>query len=131
MPLPVANFEADKTIIPVGASVTFTDLSLNDPEDWSWLFIGGTPSIVDYYDSSRIPVITYYTPGVYTVQLAVSNKTGLNDIIKTNYITVNPIVQPVSTAPYKKPKINKFKGGGWLVKFSQKFGFIPATSKPK
>ncbi len=81
---PVADFTANLTVIAAGASVSFTDLSTNNPTSWAWTFSGGTPS------SSVVqnPVVTYNTPGIYNVQLIATNGGGSNTMLKTAYITV-------------------------------------------
>lgn len=81
---PVADFSANLTVIAAGASVSFTDLSTNNPTSWAWTFSGGTPS------SSVVqnPVVTYNTPGIYNVQLIAANGGGSNTMLKTSYITV-------------------------------------------
>jgi PKD repeat protein len=43
---PVANFTANRTSVCPGNTVTFTDLSTNNPTSWSWSFPGGTPATV-------------------------------------------------------------------------------------
>lgn len=89
---PVADFSATETTITVGESVSFTDLSSNDPTNWSWIFVGGTPS------SSAIqnPVVTYNTVGVFDVQLMVTNAAGNNTMLKSAYITVLAINPPIA-----------------------------------
>ena len=84
---PVADFEADATGIIEGNPVNFTDLSQNEPTAWEWTFTGGTPSS----STLQNPVITYNTPGVYSVSLKVTNLFGEDILIKTDYITVNPV----------------------------------------
>ncbi|WP_299105747.1 GEVED domain-containing protein [uncultured Tenacibaculum sp.] len=83
---PVANFEADKTIINEGNSVSFTDTSTNQPTTWNWVFEGGTPST----STNQNPSIVYNTPGTYKVTLTAGNLGGNNSIVKENFITVNP-----------------------------------------
>ena len=41
---PVANFYATKTVLPVGGTTQFVDLSLMLPHNGSWTFEGGTPT---------------------------------------------------------------------------------------
>jgi PKD repeat protein len=82
---PTANFSGTPTTLCNGGSVTFTDLSTNNPTSWSWSFPGGTPST----STQQNPVVTYNTPGVYNVSLTVSNQGGNNTMTKNNYITVN------------------------------------------
>ena len=40
--------------------------------------------------TARNPVIVYNIPGIYTVKLVVRNADGIAQLVKTNYITVNP-----------------------------------------
>lgn len=83
---PDADFTADATTITEGGSVTFTDLSTNNPDTWLWTFDGGTPS----GSTEPNPTVTYYTEGTYTVTLTVSNAAGSDTETKTGYIRVNP-----------------------------------------
>ena len=82
---PVAEFEANKTSIRVGDSITFTDLSTNLPDSWYWEFEGGTPST----STEQNPTIKYNTPGIYKVSLVATNSFGSDTITKTNYIIVD------------------------------------------
>jgi len=85
LPAPVVAFQADITVLDAGGTVNFLDLSSNEPDEWSWLFEGGTP------ESSTMenPSVQYMFPGVYDVSLVVSNASGYDYITKENYITVN------------------------------------------
>ncbi|MCK5839157.1 MAG: trypsin-like peptidase domain-containing protein, partial [Bacteroidales bacterium] len=38
---PICDFEADDPSVPLGGNVDFTDLSMGNPENWSWSFPGG------------------------------------------------------------------------------------------
>ncbi len=78
-----ADFEADQTTICSGSSVNFTDLSTG-ATSWSWTFEGGTPST----STDQNPTVTYNTPGVYDVELEVSDGVGTENEIKYAYITV-------------------------------------------
>jgi PKD repeat protein len=81
---PVAEFSANFTVVNAGSSITFTDLSTNNPSLWTWTFSGGSPST----SSIQNPVITYHTPGIFDVQLMATNDGGSNTLLKTAYITV-------------------------------------------
>ncbi|MEE4256564.1 MAG: PKD domain-containing protein [Bacteroidales bacterium] len=85
---PFADFEADLTSIVTGGSVTFTDISANNPTNWSWKFFGGDPGAFNGQDP---PPITYDNPGSYNVKLTVSNELGSNFIIKEDYIVVGDV----------------------------------------
>lgn len=88
---PVANFTASSTNLCSGTGVTYTNTSTNNPTAYSWIFTGGTPST----SNQENPVVTYNTPGTYSVSLNVSNASGNNTETKTNYITVNE--NPIAT----------------------------------
>lgn len=91
-PPPTANFSGAPTIICAGASVNFTDLSTGSPTSWNWTFSGGSPltSIL------KNPVVTYNTPGVYSVTLIATNASGSSTFTLTNYITVNVCTSPTA-----------------------------------
>lgn len=81
---PVANFSAP---IQTGCSpltINFQDLSTGNPFSWNWDFGNGQLSTV------RNPTVNYSTPGTYTVRLVVRNSAGIDEELKTNYITVAP-----------------------------------------
>ena len=81
---PIAVFTASQTEIFVGESVSFTDLSTNNPTSWSWTFEGGTPAT----STDQNPVITYNSAGIFDVALSVSNAGGTDETIALDYITV-------------------------------------------
>ena len=89
---PTADFSASPTQVCAADSITFTDLSLDEPTSWMWTFPGGTPDT----SASQHPIVVYNTPGTYDVKLVVSNIAGSDSITMTNYITVNPV--PVADA---------------------------------
>jgi len=82
---PVANLSGTPTIVSVGNSVQFTDLSTNDPTSWSWAFTGGTPSS----STAQNPLVTYNTVGTFAVSLTATNGVGSNTKTVAGYITVN------------------------------------------
>ena len=86
---PIADFEANITVIPVGGVVRFTNLSQNGPFDqWAWHFDGGTPANCS---DSVPPVIAYTEVGTYNVELRCRKTNGVQDIeLKENYIRVVP-----------------------------------------
>jgi len=81
---PVANFTASATSGCSPLSVSFTDQSTGSPFSWNWDFGNGQLS------TSKTPSVTYSQPGTYTVRLVVKNSSGVDEEIKTNYITVFP-----------------------------------------
>ncbi|MDR0364847.1 MAG: M6 family metalloprotease domain-containing protein [Bacteroidales bacterium] len=84
---PIANFEADKTIIDVNEEVHFTDLSENYPQYWEWYFEGGTPDMSE----EQNPVVLYDTKGSYSVTLVVSSAYGMDTKVMRDYIIVGDV----------------------------------------
>lgn len=84
---PVANFSADPTSGCAPLTVSFSDLSTNDPTSWQWTFPGGTPSS----SNQQNPVVTYKAYGSYDVILKVSNAYGNNTATFKKYIVVNTV----------------------------------------
>ena len=83
---PVANFTSDRTFSLLGGTVKFNDLSSNFPNEWHWEFEGGEPAI----SNSKNPIITYNTPGSFSVKLVSSNSLGNSDtLFIENYIEVS------------------------------------------
>jgi PKD repeat protein len=91
---PVAGFDASATVICKEQSVSFSDLSVNNPASWSWSFPGGTPSA----STSQNPVITYNSVGTYAVSLTVTNSAGSDSETITGFITVNGLPQVTVSA---------------------------------
>lgn len=83
-----ANFEASKTVICAGSSISFEDLSFDGVTTHDWTFTGGFPQS----SQQSAPVITYNTPGVYDVSLEVGNGTNNVQSTKSQYIVVLPAV---------------------------------------
>lgn len=76
-----ADFMADTVSVSVGGKVQFADMSIGNPEEWEWLFRGGTPS------SSNLqhpPAIVYSQEGTYDVRLIVK-KGELSDTLTRKY----------------------------------------------
>ena len=89
-PLPlIADFTADNLTPGIGEIVNFTDLSTNDPYQWSWVF---TPSTVSYVggtnSGSQNPEVQFELDGYYTVELTATNIDGSHTETKTDYILV-------------------------------------------
>ena len=101
--MPIADFEANITVIPVGGVVRFTNLSQNGPfNQWAWHFEGGTPENVS---DSVPPVIAYNEVGTYNVELRCRKTNGVQDIeLKENYIKVVPQSDERPTANFTSNK---------------------------
>jgi len=79
---PYANFTTNSTSGQSPFTVSFNDLSKNNPISWQWGFgDGGT-------NTTSNPTHTYITNGYYNVTLIVSNNYGANTKTKTNYIYI-------------------------------------------
>ena len=78
-----ANFIASPTAGCATLIVNFNDLSTGSPTSWSWDFGNGAP-----ISTLQNPSSFYTLPGVYTVQLTVSNGSSTDTEIKTGYIVV-------------------------------------------
>jgi len=89
---PVADFEADNTIIPIENSINFNDRSYGPPQDYLWTFEGGQPES----STDENPTVLYNIEGVYDVALMVTNELGSNTKIKEDYITVSTTLLPAS-----------------------------------
>lgn len=81
---PVTDFVANDVVVEEGQTVTFTDISTNNPTSWSWTFEGGTPAT----STVQFPTVTYAEAGTYTVTLTTGNVAGTGEMTKTEYILV-------------------------------------------
>lgn len=82
---PVVEFYADVTNGIEPLDVVFTDVS-NFATSWAWDFGDGNTS------TEQNPSHTYASAGTYTVTLQATNANGTTELVKTDYITVNPAV---------------------------------------
>jgi hypothetical protein len=81
---PVANFKSNLQSGVAPLTVSFTDLSTNQPTSWAWDF--QDDGVVD--STSQNPTFTYSAPGVYSVRLTVRNTAGSDSLQKQNLVTV-------------------------------------------
>jgi len=83
---PQASFSVSNSQTCVGVPITFYDNSWNGfPQFYSWTFPGGNPST----SSEQNPVVTYNTPGVYSVTFSCGNSAGSSTpIFLENIISV-------------------------------------------
>jgi len=90
---PVSNFIVSDTDIIEGTTVQFTDVSANEPLNWSWTFEGGSPAT----STDQNPSVTYTTSGIFDVTLTTSNFDGTDTEVKSDYITVSgELMAPVA-----------------------------------
>ena len=89
--IPVADFEADQTNVPLDCPINFYDLSNGVPTSWEWTFEGATPST----SNDKNPTdIMYTAQGTYSVSLTVSNSQGTDTKSVSGYITVSESAVP-------------------------------------
>lgn len=89
---PNPDFVANETIVQVGDTVNFYDLSTDIPTTWDWIFQGGSPT----FSSDTNPTgIVYNYPGTYNVYLNCDNAWGSAYATKYDYITVLAVEPPV------------------------------------
>ncbi|PTM05057.1 MAG: hypothetical protein DA405_05220 [Bacteroidetes bacterium] len=93
--VPQADFSANDSSICAGSSVSFSDLSSNNPSAWAWTispagytYTGGTNS------SSQNPQVQFNSAGSYTISLNASNSFGNTNTTKTAFIQVDANVNP-------------------------------------
>ena len=125
---PVANFTANRTSVCPGNTVTFTDLSTNNPTSWSWSFPGGTPATVTGTNAaSRNPTVTYSSAGTYSVTLTATNSLGSDSETKTAYIAIG---NPTGSAlPFFEGFQNAtFPPTGWVRNSTSTFNWEKTTA---
>ena len=89
--IPEPDFEANITTVPTGSGVNFTDMTKYDPEEWLWLFEGGSPATSTEQNPENI---MYNNSGTYDVTLIASNYLGSDTLVIENYINANTTVLP-------------------------------------
>jgi PKD repeat protein len=80
---PVADFSSNYSVIQVGESISFTDLSLNNPDSYQWTFANGTPAT----STAQNPTVVFNSTGDHQVTLTVS-KIGFSSSSKSTTISV-------------------------------------------
>ncbi len=81
---PTAGFTAGPTSGCAPLTVQFTSTSSANAVEFFWEFPGGTPPS----STEQNPVVTYDTPGTYSVTLTVSNAAGSSTATETNFVVV-------------------------------------------
>ena len=115
---PVPKFTVSNTSTCDGI-IDFTDLSLINPNSWSWDFGDGNSSM------EQNPSHVYQTNGLFDIKLVVSNDYGTDSIVKTEYISVNRPEAPL-TVSAERCDIGSLElsatGSGILNWYSEEFG---------
>lgn len=81
---PVVTISSDATRGCVPFTVEFKDETEGEVDSRTWRFPGGSPSV----STEANPIITYNTPGSYSVFLEVQNIGGVSQINNRDYIAV-------------------------------------------
>lgn len=83
----IADFNSNVTSIKQGESVSFTDNSKGEIDNYEWTFEGGIPTI----SKEQNPVITYKDDGKFSVTLKIVNKFTMDTEVKTDFISVEAV----------------------------------------
>lgn len=81
---PTAAFIANQRMGCAPFTLTFNDLSKNEPEERHWFFVGGNPET----SQQSNPTVQYMQPGTYPVRLEVVNTFGKDTLIEQNFVLV-------------------------------------------
>ncbi len=91
MSLPTAQFAGSVTQGQAPLVVKFTDTSISSgTTSYKWEFINEAGRVTST-SALKNPTVTYTTLGTKTVKLTVTNASGSNTDVKTNYINVLPV----------------------------------------
>ncbi len=90
---PEADFSASALEVTEGDMIDFSDLSINNPIAWTWVFEGGEPSTSNVQNPDSI---VYSIPGTYDVSLTAANNGGSDTEVKADLIVVNPGLAPTA-----------------------------------
>jgi PKD repeat protein len=96
-----AAFQASETLILIGNTIEFTNLSSGLPVSWEWTFEGGIPGS---FSGAQPGKVTYPEGGSYDVRLIVSNGTDYDTLLLKDFIQVVGKVFPNPTSD----KVNIF-----------------------
>ena len=104
--VPTADFTVSSTAAITGSSISFFDKSKNSPSSWSWTFEGGTPAT----STVQNPIVSYSTPGNYSVSLTATGENGIAYITKKGYVTV---ANSFNATNLKVMTLNVWNEGNW------------------
>lgn len=93
---PKANFSSNTIDYCTPASVQFFNNSSNNASNYAWQFTGGSPA----NSTDLNPIITYNTPGIFSVTLISKNGSGSDTMTKLAYVRVN--TKPSASFTYQK-----------------------------
>ncbi len=76
--------------------ISFNDQSSDGPNSWFWTFEGGNPAT----STDRNPLVSYTTPGRYSVTLTARNSEGEKTVIFDDYINIVALYNTTWTPMY-------------------------------
>ncbi len=82
---PVAALSMTSQSNCTGTEIQFLDQSSNLPSSWLWEFEGGMPAT----SREQNPRVVYNTPGAYSVTLTVSNASGSDQAVRSDFVVVS------------------------------------------
>ena len=88
---PEADFTSNIQEVPTNTGVDFRDLSKFEPDQWQWIFEGGTPAGSTEQNPQNI---IYENSGLFDVTLIASNNIGSDTIIMEDFINSNTTILP-------------------------------------
>lgn len=80
---PEAAFNPDELSITPGTTISFSDLSTGNPDQWFWDFDGAAPPSID-----KDPVVEFNQEGTYIITLIVSNSAGTSTATGTLEVSI-------------------------------------------
>lgn len=109
---PIADFSSKQKFICEGASVNLTDISWGAPvTSRLWTLNGATPAT----DTSAVVSAVYATPGIYPVDLAVSNATGGTSKNVVEAVVVSPLATSLSVNYTEGFENGTFPFNDWFI----------------
>lgn len=118
----VANLISSSNNICVGNAVNFTDQSTGNITTWNWSFPGGNPASSTLQNPG---LVTYNTPGNYTVSLQISDGVGSDTRNLTSYIKVNAL--PNISISQSAPSVCGFQSVDLKASGANFYTWSPAT----
>lgn len=109
---PLPDFYSNREIVCPGGTIQYLpSVQRANVEEYSWYFPGGTPT----YSTDASPIVSYDTPGIYSVELTVTNAAGSETINKPSYAHILGDYWKYE-GPYSENFENDhFNTAGWYV----------------
>lgn len=87
---PTASFVTASQSLCAGSSLSFSNLSTGGQLSYTWNFQGGSPAT----STLANPIVSYSSPGNYSVSLTCSNALGVSNFTINNAVSVSPTLTP-------------------------------------